>query len=463
MEGFAVALWVTAPGCTRLNPAFEGGEAATGSGESTAGSTRDGTETSEGESFGSVGDTEKAGSSGSSSGSGDSGPGPHVCGDGMRDPGEDCDDGNLEGGDGCDERCLREVLLDWVHDSEFEEGVAERFNDVVLVGEVVVAAGRGENPSSGSQEVRLVSLDAKSGALLDDWGTDVGMGSGGEARGVGAQGNDVYYAGRSNEPDVEAVFGTTELANDGTFGTATMLNIPGTRAKGITFYGEGVVVTTGSFNQDGPGLATCMVTRACTGWVSPEPGGQLDAVLAHGGGLFAAGLRDGTPHLYEVVDPAAVTGLSELFAEGRPGRFQSLAANGDTLYAAGSVSEADDEDAWIVAFSRSTGALLWEAQIDDGSTVDDEFEDLAVTRDGSVVVVGMLGDPPVPVVFEYGPMGEPRWELSLELIPGAASGHARGVAVRADEIYVAGEWRQTYSAGDASGGTGVGFVAKLLR
>lgn len=462
MSGLAVALCLAAPGCTRLNPAFEGGKDASGGADSAENSTS-ASATSDAESFGSVGGTADAVSSGTSPGGGGSTTGSHVCGNGVRDPGEGCDDGNLEWGDGCDERCQREPLLDWVHDSAFEDGIAERFNDVVLVRGVVVAAGRGENPSSGDQEVRLVSLDAGNGELLDDWGADVGMGSGGEARGVGARGPEVYYAGRSNEPGVEAVFGRTALGNDGTFGPATVLDIPGTRAKGITFQGEDVVVTTGSFNQDGPGLATCTATRGCTGWVSSEPGGQLDAVLAHAGGLFAAGLRDGTPHLFEVTDPTVVEGLSELFAQGRPGRFQSLAAEGDMLYAAGSIRDAGDEDAWVVAFSLSSGVIEWEAQIDGGSPVDDEFEDLVVTEDGSVVVVGMLGEPPLPAVFEYGPDGAPRWEHSFEPIPGAASGHARGVAAEADEIYLAGEWRRTYSAGDASGGTGVGFVAKLVR
>ena len=135
----------------------------------------------------------------------DLGPGPHICGNGELEPGEACDDGNLEWGDGCDEVCQVEPLLDWVREWEFEDGVAERFNDVALAGDFVVAAGRGEDQESGDQQVRVVSLDSESGVVLDDAAVPVGVGVGGEARGVAVAGAEVYYAGRTNEPGVDAV------------------------------------------------------------------------------------------------------------------------------------------------------------------------------------------------------------------------------------------------------------------
>ncbi len=451
-----------AAGCARLNPEFGLGEDATGGAQTASGPTI-GTS-------GTQGDEDPAGASTRVSDSAvdgnDLGPGPHVCGDGELDPGEACDDGNVDWGDGCDEVCQVEPDLVWVHEWDFEEGVAERFNDIVLVGDFVVVAGRGEDRESGDHQVRLVSLDSEDGDVLHDTTVAGGAGTGGEARGVAARGGEVYYAGRSNEPGVEAVLGTIALGNDGTFGPSSELQIDGigaTRAKGIAFRGRDVLVTNGLFNNGGLGLTTCTTVRGCTGWLGNEDGSQLDAVVVGDAEVFVAGLRDGSPRIFEVVDTSVEAGLVPLFAEARLGRFQALAIRGDMLYAAGSVMTDGDEDAWIVAYSLSTSALEWEEQIDEGSVTDDEFEDIAVTEDGSVVVVGMLGTPPVPVVFEYGPQGQPRWGLSIEPEMGVDSGHARGVAVRGDEIYVAGEWRETYSPGDGADGTGVGFVARIRR
>lgn len=444
-------------GCARLNPEFGLEEGTTGGAETAGGSTRAVPEiddTSGGAST-AVSDSAVDGS--------DLGPGPHVCGNGKLEPGEACDDGNLEWGDGCDEVCSTEPLLNWVYELDFEDGIAERFNDVVLVGDVVVAAGRGEDRESGDQQVLVVALDSEDGAPLDELLVPLGIGTGGEARGVAAVPGEVYYAGRTNEPGVDALLGTVALGNDGSFGPTSELPIAGTRAKGIAFRGPDVLVTNGFYNNDGLGFTTCSSARGCEGWVLNEAGSQLDAVVVSGEQIFVAGLRQGSPHIFEVVEPTSEMGLVPLFDDGRPGRFQALAIRGDILYAAGSVVSDGDEDAWIVAYSLSKSVLLWEDQIDEGSMLDDEFEDVAVTEDGSVVVVGMLGTPPVPVVFEYGPQGQPRWGLSIEPEMGVDSGHARGVAVRGDEIYVAGEWRETYSPGDGADGTGVGFVARIRR
>lgn len=453
--GFGLAV----PGCARLNPAFGiGEEDATGGAESVGSSTRGAADTEGGDNSAGVSSFASDSSAGS-----DLGPGPHVCGDDIVDPGEECDDGNLEWGDGCDEICQAEPLLDWLEEGAFVDGIPERFNDIALVGDVVVAAGRGADLPGGDHVIRLVSFDADNGEVLGERAVEVGAGVGGEARGMAARGSEIYYGGRTNEPGVDAVFGVTELNDDGTFGPAIDLPVMGARAKGIAFRGPEVLVTTGFYNQEGLGISTCPQVGDCTGWVRNEAGSQLDDLVVTGRDIFAAGLRDGSPHLYRVVDPATQEGLLELFAEPLPGRFQALAIRGDTLYAAGSVTEDGDEDAWVLAYSLSRSEVEWEDRIDDGSVLDDEFEDIAVADDGSIIVVGMLGSPPVPVVFEYGPQGALRWELSIELEPGVGSGHARGVAVDGEEIYIAGEWRQTYTPGDGTAGTGVGFVARILR
>ncbi|MGH1340038.1 MAG: hypothetical protein ACRBN8_00695 [Nannocystales bacterium] len=446
-------------GCARLNPEFASGQSAAESAQTSSGSSRGGSETD-------ANDLSSAASASASDSTGDetgTGPGPHVCGNGDREPGEECDDGNLDWGDGCDEYCEREPYFEWVHELDFEDGIAQRFNDVALVGDVVVAAGRGEDVASPEHLVRLVSLATEDGSVLDELTIGAGAGIGGEARGVAARGAEVYFAGRSNEPGVSAVVGMTELDGTGAFGAPMDFQTMGTRSKGIAFQGSGVLVTNGQYNADGFGLASCSVARGCTGWVSDEQGSQLDAVATSGEEIFVAGLRGGSPHIFEVVDPTHEDGLLPVFDDLRPGRFQALAIRGDTLYAAGSVVTDGDEDAWVVAYSLSKADLVWEERVDGGSMLDDEFEDLALTDDGSLVVVGMLGTPPVPVVFEYGPQGAPRWGLSSAPGPGVDSGHARGVAVDGEAIYVAGEWRETYSPGDGAEGTSVGFVAKIFR
>lgn len=140
----------------------------------------------------------------------DLGKGPHVCGNDVVDPGEQCDDGNLLDGDGCDEACSSEPFA-WVYDPPFERGITGRFNAIALVGDHIVAAGRYEDEGTGDQLIHLVAADPAGGGLLDELKVESGSGIRAEAHGLAVRDEEIYF-GMLGTPPMPVVL---EFDSDG--------------------------------------------------------------------------------------------------------------------------------------------------------------------------------------------------------------------------------------------------------
>jgi len=447
-------------GCVRTNPAY---------GDQTSGSGPGATEGDTASSVGSVGtastaDSADASGTASTDASTSSGHAP-GCGDGVLDPGEQCDDGNVQDGDGCLHDCTVPPQVDWVYEPPIVDGVSGRFNDVAVFGEVVIAAGRGAPGAGGLDQLRMTSLTRIDGAVLHERHRVEGSGAGAEIRRMLLRGGTVFFAGRSGEDGQYALVGRVGVDADGIFAEPSIVDISGSRAQGIAVVGDDIVVGSGLFDASGYGVVHCVVDPSfdCDGNVLPQAVSQIDDVGVSGDSLLASGLLDGHPFL-ALVDDGVPGGLDVLLTdEKRVGRLQSFTVRAQQVFAVGSIGTAAGESAWAVAFSLADEAKRWEVEIDGGSAQDDEFEDVAVMPDGDIVVVGMLGDPPLPVVVAFdGVTGELRWEETLTSTGGYASGHARAVAVEGEEIFVAGEWRQDYVPGDGTSTSGVGFVVRFV-
>lgn len=93
---------------------------------------------------------------------------PPVCGDGVQNPGEDCDFGDIEPGDGCDPDCHFEPPTDGSDQCPGEAVTLARGADKILSGHTVGYADRHESgcPGLGGASDRVFALNVLSGGQL---------------------------------------------------------------------------------------------------------------------------------------------------------------------------------------------------------------------------------------------------------------------------------------------------------
>ncbi len=456
------------PGCARPNPAFGFDDDASGTGEAS------GAEIGSGDPAGGTADSASASGDASTSNGGfegtddpaDTDGEPAECGNGVLEGDEDCDDGNLENEDLCLDDCTLLPTLDWEFVPDVEPGIPARFNKVAVRDDVVVAVGRTAESAAADHGMVLVSFDRAEGAAIDQVLIPYGTGQGAEARAVGFLDTTAYYAGRGNDdPPQTSLVGTVEVQGNGVFASPQTLPIAGSRAQGLGFRTDGVVIGSGIFNGGGLGFVSCAYPLAeCVPSQLNMGQTQIDDLQVVDDLILGVGFFAGDPFIFSAETPL-VSEIVTLWSQPGPGRFQSIAVDDGVIYAAGTRDAAvEGEAAWIIAYSLFEEEVLWSRELDTPNEFDDEFEDIGLTPQGHVVAVGMLEDPPRPVIYEFDrDEGFTRWSTVIDAPGGFESGHGRGVAVEGDEIFVVGEWRVVYDSDDGLDSDSVPFLVRFVR
>lgn len=104
-----------------------------------------------------------------------------VCGDGVQDPGEDCDDGNLVSGDGCSETCHEEGCGDGFLDSDGPDGSSSA-NDDEECDDGNLVPGDGCSPDCQDEECGDGIVTFAFGEECDDGATTDGDGCSSDCR-----------------------------------------------------------------------------------------------------------------------------------------------------------------------------------------------------------------------------------------------------------------------------------------
>ncbi len=349
------------------------------------GTTQGDSESTEGDSTGVQ--TGPGSTSGSTSETGTPEP---ECGNGQLEMGEACDDGNGVDGDGCNTDCVESgtVLWEVIHP---ELGSVARGVAVGPQGDVAVVGARVEgddsdilvlffnrdgvaqwqrvhaSPEGGEDEGRQVAFDESGSLYVTAYETRNDL--------VPAQGNDAW----TRQYDTQGTEGWTKIYNSASSGRD--------RGYDVKWSGDEIVVA-GQSGAD-TWLQGCAASDGEVLWT------------------FDEGL-----------DPAEFD------------QAQAIAVDGDTVYAAGEMANADGgRDAWLARFSimGETASADWVEVVDAGGQEDGSAHGLAFAADGGLALGGRRAE--LAWLAKFGTDGALEWERYDDTLQFPAD--VRGVAVDA--------------------------------
>jgi cysteine-rich repeat protein len=432
---------VQAFGCGRENPLFSRGRAdgTDAGGETLSGGTSWGTGSGPGTGMSGTGMAGTGMDSGESTGS--TGNKPAICGDGVVEGDEQCDDGNTADEDGCRSDCTNyvDVLDEWKGDLDM--GRRFGFVDVAVDDVAAVAVGRGVDgmgvegalvmqfPHDGTDPVALENQVLGAGVatslVLED---DIVYVAGHEAAGGSA-----FVAEITRDPaGVRQPDWASPLAAD--------------RGGPLVRLGAELWVAQGDGDATAFGLVRVAVDTGqhTNGWMAPGTGPRrVHAMAANAAGVYAVGERDGDSFVGFIASGTDPTDFGSVLNSGVPaGVLTGMRLESNTMLLGGVVETPFDGDRCFVTVRAVDGealSLVWQTTF--GASYD-LVEDVAWAEDGTILVVGSIGDDPAqPVVWLFDPYAEPNVPIGYTVLghPDYQGGRATAVAVDGEEIHIVGE------------------------
>jgi cysteine-rich repeat protein len=356
-----------------------------------------------------------------------------ACGDGIVDPGEDCDDGNLTDADGCNTDCRPSGSLRWMVEDQPPEGEDScAYATAIDSGDAIGVVGHESRDDLALGEVVWVTkLDPGGTPQWDDPSQESGR----------------ALAITVDEDDRLIVTGTFGISWDESFariyesdGMIVGTTTPGldwANAVAVTNLGE-ILVAGGSELEaydDGPGWMLAVEGYALALAASPRGGFVVAGRLSDGAFDDAWAAWYGGPG-----DPAW-THVSTDSPYDDVVHGAALDGEGNVLLA-GFVVQGGSRDVWLRKLAPD-GTMLWTRSYNSDGTQGDEGHAVAVDSHDRIVVVGYQGrvgsDPTEDIwIRKHDPEGEPLWTVTHA---GAAddSDFAYGVAIDSmDEVVVVG-------------------------
>lgn len=360
------------------------------------------------------------------------------CGDGIVDPGEECDDGDLTDADGCNADCRPSgsVRWSWFHDGSGVDpdcalGAAVDSSDAIVV------VGYESRTDLGLGDVMWLTRLDPSGAVT--W-TSPDL-TEGRATAVAVGPDDRFVIGGDVEMGVGPAW-TQVREPSGTVVTTVDWPFPGPAAA-TESTSEGVMLVAASDSVHG-------VLGGDSPWSSFAIGRRFYSLAAtDDGGFVAAGFHldgAGPRNAWAARFDAAHQLQWEHLARDVPPEswVHGVAVDGQgNVIIAGHGDAAGSRDAWVRKLDPA-GSPLWTHTHDSGGMLDDEALGVAIDGHDRIVVAGLEGrtgldsGTEVAWIRKLDPEGTPMW-TSTQAGPDGGPLVAHGVAIDSlDRITVVG-------------------------
>ena len=371
-------------------------------------------------------------SSGGSTDSSSSGGGDFVCGDGVVDPGEDCDDANLDEGDGCTPQCRISGSERWV---QRYGAMADDRAVAMLVRDDGVVVVAGEQDDAEGDRSALVLAYEPDGALIEPAWVDEEPGDRrvhglatdgltvmvtGEQSSTGPAGARAWYAWLDALVEPQQIGAVDTLAYE--------------VGRGAAYTSQGFVLIG---IQDG---------RAWARWVQsdrPDWRGEavttVDVVASRGDGAFViAGSTARAPMQWWLISPQG-SPLAEGSADGQSLRAAGFDAAGRPL-----LGGTRGGQPWLAAFELD-GSTAFDVIVD-VDVPEGSVEGIAGVVNGDCYAVGTDGGGVQGWAARLDSMGRVRWSDRVLTSQGEVELGAVVHDHRNEVLYVAGTERR--EAGD---------------
>lgn len=428
--------------CSRVNPAYEGGEGGDVSGDggaTTSVASGDATATS-------IGSASASGTGlDTTDGSGSSGVAAE-CGNGTVEEGEDCDDGNLEDDATCTPDCRIPGEPEWRVEVHPQIG-PNRYNASALHQGDLIAVGR-VRLNIGAPYEAVVSRLALEDGTQRSHGYLEGAWQRSEALAVHEDGAQLYISGdaQADSGEFRGLVARFEVS-DPDVPPSTAWESPtqiGTTSRAIDIVPEGLAFSLGAFMDAGYGMGSMALDATPLPFVySPAPEGtaRLDVLEQVGGELVVGGMLNQQAY-GATVSFAPASLFTTLLLDGTapgPDRVQGIVNTDGAMVVAGYFTNQNTgRDAFVGRYTM-LGDSAWQMQTDAGNG--DEVEDITLDGAGNIIAVGFTGDATttIPTVWKLDVgMGTEIWQRSYPELTDSSPSYFRGVEVAGD-IFVVGE------------------------
>jgi cysteine-rich repeat protein len=355
-----------------------------------------------------------------------------ACGDGIVDPGEECDDGNLTDADGCNADCRPSGSSRWMVVKELPENEDACAHAVAIdsVDAIGLAGYETRYDLALGDGIWVTKLDPAGEPLWGDHSPEPGR-----AAAIAVDAADRFVVAGAFLGSGETFARIYE--SDGSIVATTPASVGWVSAVAVTDLGEILVAGSSVLRvfDDGPG------------WVVELEGHALALAAAPRGGFVVSGwlsdgpFEDGWGAWYPGQGDPAWTHVSEDSPYDDHARGAALDGEGNVLLA-GFVVQNGSRDVWLRKLGPD-GTMLWTRTYNSDGTQGDEGHAVAVDSHDRIVVVGYEGqvgsDPTQDIwIRKYDPEGEPLWTVTHAGEADDAD-FARGVAIDSmDEVVVVG-------------------------